>query len=78
MPSAPIFRRATILGTGLIGGSFGLALRKYAPEIRVAGWDRQDVLREAAALGAVQDTFSGDLGPALAGADLVYIALPIG
>jgi prephenate dehydrogenase len=78
MPSAPIFRRAAILGTGLIGGSFALALRKYAPEIRVAGWDRQDVLREAAALGAVQDTFSGDLGPALAGADLVYIALPIG
>jgi prephenate dehydrogenase len=78
MPSAPIFRRAAILGTGLIGGSFALALRKYAPEIRVAGWDRQDVLREAAELGAVQDSFSGDLGPALAGADLVYIALPIG
>jgi prephenate dehydrogenase len=78
MATSNSFRRAAILGTGLLGGSFGLALRKYAPKIRVAGWDRQDVLREAAVLGAVQDTFSGDLAPALAGADLVYIALPIG
>jgi prephenate dehydrogenase len=78
MPDAASFRRAAILGTGLIGGSFAFALRKYAPETRVTGWDRPEVIRNAASLGAIQEAFSGDLAPALAGADLVYVALPIG
>jgi prephenate dehydrogenase len=78
MPAVPAFRRAAILGTGLIGGSFGLALRKYVPEIRVAGWDKEPVVHEAAALGAVQEVYFRDVQHALDGADLVYIALPIG
>ena len=78
MADAPQFRRAVVLGTGLIGGSFALALRKYAPEIHVAGWDREGVVREAQARGAIQEAFSGELAPALAGADLIYFALPIG
>jgi prephenate dehydrogenase len=77
MTTSNSFRRAAILGTGLIGGSFALALRKYAPEIRVAGWDRDDAARDALARDAIQEAFSGDLAPAIAGADLVYIALPI-
>ena len=78
MADALHFRRAAILGTGLIGGSFALALRKYVPGIRVVGWDREPVVREARARGAVQDAFSGELAAALAGADLIYVALPIG
>jgi prephenate dehydrogenase len=78
MTTSNSFRRAAILGTGLIGGSFALALRKYAPEIRVAGWDRDDAARDALTRDAIQEAFSGDLAPAIAGADLVYIALPIG
>jgi prephenate dehydrogenase len=78
MAAEPSFRRAVILGTGLIGGSFGLALRKFAPGIRVAGWNRGERAREAQARGAVQEAFSGALAPALADADLVYLALPVG
>ena len=78
MSGAPPFRRAVILGTGLIGGSFGLALRKFLPEIRVVGWNRGDRAREALATGAVQEAFSGDLASALKDADLIYVALPIG
>ncbi len=78
MPNAAPFRRAVILGTGLIGGSFALALRKYAPEIRVAGWDRSNIVCDAASRTAIQEAFSDDLAPALAGADLIYVALPIG
>ena len=70
--------RATILGTGLIGGSFALALRKYTSDLHIAGWDRADVVREAHARGALDECFSGDLAPALARADLIFIALPIG
>jgi len=78
MPATHLITRVTILGTGLIGGSFGLALKKYTKEMRVWGWDRADVVREAHSRGAIDQAFSGDLAHALASADLIYIALPIG
>ncbi|MGC1415981.1 MAG: NAD(P)-binding domain-containing protein, partial [Candidatus Acidiferrum sp.] len=73
-----LITRVSILGTGLIGGSFALALRKYATEIHITGWDRPEVLREAQSRGAIDAAFSGELAPALEKADLIYIALPIG
>src|SRR5438552_6779960 len=72
-----LIRRVTILGTGLIGGSFALALRKNLSDIHVSGWDRPESLREAQARGALDEMFSGSLGVAIANADLIYIALPI-
>jgi prephenate dehydrogenase len=75
---AHLIQRATILGTGLIGGSFAKALRKYTPDIHVAGWDRREVAAEAGKAGAVNEIFSGPLDAALRGSDLIYIALPIG
>jgi prephenate dehydrogenase len=77
MPRGHLISRVTILGTGLIGGSFALALRKYTTGMHISGWDRADVLREAQNRGAVDESFSGDLAPAFQNADLVYIALPI-
>jgi len=72
-----MFRRIAILGTGLIGGSFGLALRKHTPDTRVIGWDRPEVLRQASTIGAIQE-HNEDLPAAVRDADLVYLALPIG
>jgi len=77
MPAGHLISRVTILGTGLIGGSFALALRKYTTEMHISGWDRPDVAREAKTRGALDEAFSGDLAPALHRADLIYIALPI-
>src|SRR5260370_1370009 len=77
MPPGHLISRVTILGTGLIGGSFALALRKYTTGIRICGWDRADVVREAQSRGALDEVFSGELAPALHNADLIYIALPI-
>jgi len=71
------FRRVTILGTGLIGGSFGLAVRKHFPDVYLAGWDKETVLQQAEAAGAIHKGIS-DLSRALGGADLVYLALPVG
>ncbi len=71
------FRRVAILGTGLIGGSFGLALRRAHPQATVVGWDRPEVSERARAIGAVSET-SRDVMEALRDADLVYVALPIG
>src|SRR2546429_1386767 len=72
-----LISRVTVLGTGLIGGSFALALRKYITAMHISGWDRPDVVREAQTLGALDESFSGDLAPALGNSDLIYIALPI-
>src|ERR1700740_2590573 len=77
MPSGHLISRVAILGTGLIGGSFALALRKYTTEMQIFGWDRADVLGEVKARSAVDECFSGELAPALQNADLIYIALPI-
>jgi prephenate dehydrogenase len=73
-----LISRATILGTGLIGGSFALALRKYTTDLLVRGWDRSEIVREAQQRGVIEQSFSGDLAPALQNADLIVVALPIG
>ena len=73
-----LIQRVTILGTGLIGGSFALALRKYAPDVHIAGWDRAEVVEQARKSGALDEGYSDSLAPALRNSDLVYIALPIG
>ena len=56
-----LIQRATILGTGLIGGSFAKALRKYTPDIHIAGWDRREVAVDAGKSGAIHEVFSGSL-----------------
>jgi len=72
-----LISRVTILGTGLIGGSFALALRKYTADVRISGWDRADSVREAQSRGAIDEAFFGGLAPSLQNSDLIYIALPI-
>ena len=76
--SPHLISRVTILGTGLIGGSFALALKKYATDLHISGWDRPDIATQAKAKSIVDEAFAGGLEPALRSADLVYIALPIG
>jgi prephenate dehydrogenase len=73
-----LINRIAVLGTGLIGGSFALALRKYATDLHIFGWDRPDVARATQASGAFDELFSGDLAPAIRAADLIFLALPIG
>lgn len=70
------YTRVAILGTGLIGGSFALSLRREFPDASVVGFDRPDVLAGATAREVISETAS-DIASAVRGADLVYIALPI-
>ncbi len=75
MNSAPVpFPRIAILGTGLIGGSFGLASRVLGA--RATGWDRPEVLAQARTAGAI-DEAAGDIARAIQDADLIVMALPI-
>jgi prephenate dehydrogenase len=77
----PLFSRIAVLGTGLIGGSFAraarIALHEGSSGVSITGWDKPEVLQRARALGVVDET-QVELGAALAGADLVYVALPVG
>ena len=75
--SPHLITRATILGTGLIGGSFALALRKYTTDLHISGWDRPEIVSQARSRNVIDEAFA-DLAPAVRTADLLYIALPIG
>jgi len=77
MSPAHLINRVSILGTGLIGGSFALALRKYTEGIHITAWDRRDTVARAKDLGVADQIFSGELKPAIESADLIYVALPI-
>lgn len=72
-----MFERVAILGVGLIGGSFGLALRTRGLAAEVVAYSRTPSTRESAvALGAA--TSAADSPEACVdGADLVYLATPV-
>jgi prephenate dehydrogenase len=74
---APSFSRIAVLGTGLIGGSFALAARRAIPGVWIIGWDKPAVLGRAKDLGVI-DEGRTELPEAVASADLIYIALPVG
>lgn len=65
-----------IVGVGLIGGSFGLALKKAGFQGKILGVSSEATLRAALECGAVDQ--AADLANAAAQADLIYLAQPIG
>ena len=69
--------RITVLGVGLIGGSIGLAARRRA-HAHVCGYVRDgEVCARALALGAI-DEGAEQLAAAVEGADVVFVATPLG
>jgi prephenate dehydrogenase len=69
--------KVAVLGVGLIGGSIGMAARARA-DAEVCGYDPdQRVCARALALGAI-DTHAEDIATALAGADVAFVAAPVG
>ncbi len=72
------FRSVAILGPGLLGGSLALAVRRYLPEVQIRLWARrQATLDEASAMGITPHLFT-DIEEAVAEAELVVMATPIG
>ena len=70
-------RQITIVGTGLIGGSFGLALRQQGFAGEIIGCDKPEVLNTAIGRGAI-DRGSTDVKDAAHGSDVVVFATPVG
>ena len=70
--------RLAIVGVGLIGGSVGRALRDASAVTKVVGYGRNPAhLSRAVELGLV-DQWSTVLSEAVAGADVVLVATPVG
>ncbi|MFZ1007429.1 MAG: prephenate dehydrogenase [Candidatus Sulfotelmatobacter sp.] len=69
-------RQITIVGTGLIGGSFALALRKKKFKGRIVGCDREPALRRAKTGGVIDDGFVRPT-EAVRGSQLVMLATPV-
>ena len=69
-------RQITIIGTGLIGGSLGLALRKKKFAGRIVGCDREATLERARKRGAIDDGTSNP-GDAIRGSQVVVLATPV-
>ena len=68
-------KTVAILGVGLIGGSFGLALRRAGFTGRLLGVSSERTIRAALARGAIDA--GAALEDAVPQADLVYLAQPI-
>ena len=71
------FRQITVIGTGLIGGSFALAAKKSGFRGKIVGCDRKPVLARAKKLRAI-DIAIADPIAACQGSDLVVLATPVG
>jgi len=71
------FRQVSIIGLGLIGGSWGLALKKHGLAVRRTGFGRASTVARALAVDAV-DEGTDDLDRAVRDADLIILAAPVG
>jgi prephenate dehydrogenase len=71
-------KKLVVIGTGLIGGSFALALKRARAVKRVVGVGRTRSNLAAALRLKVIDEASQDAAHAVADADLVMLAMPVG
>jgi len=73
-----MFSKIAIVGTGLLGASIGLAVRRAWPECRIVGIGRrQETLDRAKQLGAVDET-SLTIAGGVGGCELAIISTPVG
>ena len=69
-------RQITIIGTGLIGGSLGLALKKRKFTGRIVGCDREATLEKARNRSAIDEGFANP-ADAVRGSHVIVLATPV-
>ncbi len=71
------FKKVAVLGVGLIGGSFALALKRHSAVAEVVGMGRRrETLDQAQRLGLI-DRIADGVADAVDGADLILVAAPV-
>ncbi|HMA90407.1 MAG TPA: prephenate dehydrogenase/arogenate dehydrogenase family protein [Burkholderiales bacterium] len=71
------FERVAVIGVGLIGGSFALALKQARGCKHVVGFGRDSRNLKLALDRGVIDSIAGTIAEAARGADLVLVATPV-
>ena len=72
------FQRLALIGCGLMGGSFALAVREAALVQTIAGFSASEKTRQRALELKVIDQACTSVAEAVQGADLVLLAVPVG
>ncbi|HWT01349.1 MAG TPA: prephenate dehydrogenase/arogenate dehydrogenase family protein [Pyrinomonadaceae bacterium] len=76
--SEPLWERVSIVGCGLVGASFALALRRAGLCERIGGWDSSASVRdEAMARGVIDEVDRAFVDGAVSSSDLIYLAMPV-
>jgi len=75
---ARVIGHVTIVGLGLIGSSIARAVKERLPQVTVTGHDASADVRVAARALGFCDTVADDPAAAVAEADLVILAVPVG
>lgn len=71
-------KRVAVVGLGLIGSSIARAIRERLPQVAVTGHDASGDVREKAHELGLCDRIADDPAAAVADADLVILAVPVG
>jgi prephenate dehydrogenase len=72
------FQRLALIGCGLMGGSFALALRQAGLVQHITGFSASEKTRQRAVELGVIDQACNSVAEAVLGADLVLLAVPVG
>lgn len=72
------FQRLALIGCGLMGGSFALALREAGLVQTIVGFSASNTTRQRAVELKVIDHACASVAEAVQGADLVLLAVPVG
>lgn len=78
MANSATLNKLVIIGVGLIGGSFALALRNAGLVKHIVGVGRSLQNLQCAIERGVIDEIATDMASALHNADLVFLAMPVG
>lgn len=73
-----MYKNISIIGTGLIGGSLALLLKKVLPDIRLIAVDLPPVIQNLPENSPFDDFFeTNDISEAVKDSDLIFLGLPI-
>lgn len=73
-----LIRRLAVIGVGLIGGSLARALRHAGQVDEIVGCGRSRENLDKALNFGVIDRFTHEIGEAVSGADMIFLAIPLG
>lgn len=76
--ATPLYRHVAFLGLGLIASSMARALKAAGLAERLSGYDADPSVRETAQAIGLMDMVAPTAAAAVAGADLVVLAVPVG